>query len=98
MKHRVRLRESFGADVRAQILWLRRHRGQSQVTALRDGLCEARGLFERFPEAGTPLDRREQLVLRKLVLRRVPFVVLYVVDGKDVWLLRLFHHRQDRPI
>lgn len=94
---RVRTHETFRADVRAQIAWLRRHRDASWVTGLRDGLREARVLLGRYPGAGSLLEDREGAVLRKLVLRRQPFNVLYVHDGMEVHLLQLFHHRQARP-
>ena len=92
----VRTRASFLADVRVRVAWLTRHRDVSHVTQLRTGLQEVRSLLARFPTAGPSLERRERLVLRSVLLRRLPFVVFYVVEGKDVWLLRLFHHRQDR--
>lgn len=93
---RVRVRDGFRTDVRAQIAWLRRHRDPSWISGLRDGLREARSLLARFPAAGVTLEERNGVVLRKLVLRRLPFNLLYVHDGRDVWLTRLFHHRQDR--
>jgi len=93
---RVRVRESFRVDVRTQVAWLRRHRDPSWVLGLREGLREAKTLLARFPAAGTLLEERNKLALRKLVLRRLPFNVLYVVDGEDAWLVRLFHHRQSR--
>jgi hypothetical protein len=36
--------------------------------------------------------------LRKLVLRRVPFVIWYAAEADEVWLLRLFHARQKAVI
>ena len=94
---RVRIRDSFRVDVRAQIAWLRRHRDASWVAGLRDGLREVRTLLMHYPAAGSVLDDRDGLLLRKLILRRLPFVVIYAHEDKDVlWLLRLFHHRQDR--
>ena len=93
---RVRVLESFRADVRIQLAWLRRNHDASWIVGLRDGLREARTLLSGFPSAGAVLEDRDGVVLRKLVLRRLPFNVLYVLRGRDVWLVRLFHHRQDR--
>lgn len=61
---------------------------------LREGLVEARRLLGRFPEAGARLG--DPAALRKLILRRLPFVG-YVVEPDAMWLVRGFHVRQDRP-
>jgi plasmid stabilization system protein ParE len=83
---KIRVRDSFRADVRAQIAWIRR---------IRAGLREARQLHARFPGAGVGVEDRAAGELRKLVLRQLPFNVLYIRAKNTVWLVRLFHHRQD---
>lgn len=92
---RVRVRASFAADVASQVKWLRAEDQEERVEGLREGLVEVRRLLERFPEAGARTG--EPAALRKLILRRLPFVVWYVVERDAVWLVRLFHVRQDRP-
>jgi hypothetical protein len=41
------------------------------------------------------------MAVRRLILRKVPYVVWFLSDtahpAADVWMLRLFHARQDRP-
>ncbi len=96
MRRRVRARASFAADVEAQVRWLREHGAVTDLSGLRAGIREARTLLRRFPSAG-PLEREARKAsLRKLILRRVPYVIWYVDDGAGLWLLRLFHVRQDR--
>lgn len=86
----------------AQVFWLEQHRGERWILRLREAVDEAARALARFPAMGAPviLDPRRGAApppLRKLVLRRVPFVVWYAVDDDSVWLLRLFHARQKRP-
>lgn len=96
MKRRVRVRASFLSDVHAQIRWLREHGSDTDVAGLRAGIREARSLLGQFPTAG-PVERDVgEHSLRKLLLRRIPFVIWYVDDGANIWLLRLFHARQER--
>lgn len=93
---RVVVRSSFAADVTAQVAWLRAHDRADWVPRLRTGVAEVRALLARFPAAGTSIEERDGIVLRKLVLRQLPFAA-YVVGPDEVTLLRLFHTRQDRP-
>lgn len=50
------------------------------------------------PPVVPPGDRTMAGPLRKLVLRRVPFVIWYAAEADEVWLLRLFHARQKAVI
>lgn len=96
MRRRVRVRASFLSDLHEQIRWLREHRTSADLAGLRAGIPEARALLRRFPSAG-PVERDgRNASLRKLILRRVPFVIWYVHDGANISLLRLFHLRQER--
>lgn len=96
MKRRVIVRASFVSDVKAQVAWLRANDRSEWVVGLRSGLAEARSLLARLPEVGARIEERDGVVLRKLVLRKLPFAVWYVVEDEGVCLLRLFHVRQDR--
>ena len=72
---------------------------ETQIEALRTGIHEAVALLGQFPLAGAVDMAGSVPALRKLILRRVPFVVWYRIDESrrgDVWMLRLFHARQDR--
>lgn len=95
---RVSARDSFVADVRAQVRWLRRQDEPERVIGLREAVQEARELLSQVPRAGVSIDRDGDGELRKLVLRKVPFVVWYVFDegSTRVWMVRLFHVRQRR--
>jgi plasmid stabilization system protein ParE len=95
---RVSARNSFVADVRAQVRWLRGQDEPERVVGLREGVQEARELLSQLPRAGALIDRDGDGELRKLVLRKVPFVVWYVFDERsaEVWMVRLFHVRQRR--
>lgn len=95
----VRIAASFVADVEAQVEWIAEHFPASHVDALQQAVHEAVALLSRFPAAGSILDESRSPTLRRLVLRRLPFVVLYTLDSRErePWLLRLFHARQHRP-
>lgn len=72
------------------------HREAAWVRRLEEELTSARDLLARFPLAGSP-GTGEAGSFRRLVLRRLPFLVWYTVEKRGVLLLRLFHVRQDRP-
>ena len=93
MSVRVRVHADFMADLRAQ---LRR----SDIEHLRGAIDEAIDLLSRFPNTGSIERQEKSAVLRRLILRRLPYVVWFVRETRrpdaDVWLLRLFHARQSR--
>lgn len=39
--------------------------------------------------------------MRRLILRKIPYVIWFLRDAgdakADIWFIRLFHTRQDRP-
>lgn len=98
MRLRLRVRASFAADVDAQVARLRARGDHDRIDGLRAGIREAKRLLARFPAAGTRLDDRPDATLRRLVLRKLPFVVWYVVTEDELSLVRLFHARQHRPL
>jgi hypothetical protein len=80
--------------------WLEAQRESEWITALSAGVVEAPQLLEAVPLAGAPVSVGRAAQLRKLVLRRVPFLVWYFVPIRPpytVWLARLFHTRQRQP-
>jgi plasmid stabilization system protein ParE len=101
VKHRLRIAASFRRDLRAQAKWLRRLDQDDWIAALGTALDEAMTLLSEQPRIGAVEARAGRSTLRRLVLRRVPYVVWYGVSPSggalDVWLLRLFHARQRRP-
>ena len=95
MPSQVRRHPDFLADLEAQVLWLDRNRDARWILRLREAVCEATRALARFPTMGAPVALGDPL--RKLILRGVPFIVWYAIAGDDVWLLRLFHARQELP-
>jgi plasmid stabilization system protein ParE len=96
MSTKVRFHGRFRDDLRRQLVHLGKHGDAAWIEGLRTGLDEAVDLLSHHPGAGAVETRRGDGVLRRLVLRRVPYVLWYVVEAREVWLLRLFHGRQRR--
>ena len=98
---RVRLHAAFRRDFRAQLSWLAEHDRTEWIHNLAPAVEEVAALLSRFPEAGPVQARSPQLVLRKLIFRRLPFVAWYGHRPRrpvrTIWLLRMFGVRQDRP-
>ncbi|WP_437306204.1 type II toxin-antitoxin system RelE/ParE family toxin [Sorangium sp. So ce388] len=104
MSRRVRFRREFARDLRDHVRWLSENRGIEWVDRLRTGLDEAIELLARFPAIG-PAEAKDDgdlAVVRRLLLRKLPYVIWYLADASDpdadLWLLRLFHARQQRPL
>ena len=101
MTRRTRLERSFILDLQAQVSRLRQHRDAEYGERLRDGIFQARRLLAAKPGVGSPQLADGSIAIRKLLLRDLPFVIWYSYDElaprADVWLLRLFHARQDGP-
>lgn len=93
----IRLHARFRRDLRRQLRHLAENADERWIEGLRAGLDEAFDLLARHPRAGAAQAERDAGVLCRLVLRRVPYVLYYAVEGREVWILRLFHARQDRP-
>ena len=97
----VRVHPDFEADFVAQLDWLVRHREREWIVKLRDGLERVIGLVARFPGAGTLVDERAGIALRKVFWPSGPYVAWYIYDQAssegDIWFVRLFHARQTRP-
>lgn len=88
---------TFRRSLEAQVEHLVRLRDADGIIRLRDDLADLKTLLGSFPDAGRDLASTSDATLRKLRLRRCPFVVWYVRQAKRVILTRLFHARQDRP-
>lgn len=81
--------------------WLAAEDRTEWIPNLLRGIAEVVHLLRRFPEVGVEIAEDEGLVLRRLRLRRYPYVVWYAYERRrriaDVWLVRLFAAHQDRP-
>lgn len=101
MARRVVLHEAFLADARRHEDWLVRSDNEDWLVDLLDGVEEVAELLRRFPAIGPVLAEDDRLILRSFPLRRYPYVVWFAYLRRepigDVWLLRLFGARQDRP-
>ena len=101
MRRRVRIHADFRRDLRGHLDWLTEHRERSWIERLRLGIDDAIDLVARFPDVGNLEGQYGAMVLRRLILRKIPSVVWFIRDGRDanadVWFMRLFHARQDRP-
>jgi plasmid stabilization system protein ParE len=99
---RVVLRPSFLEDYEHQVEYLAVHADPVSLERLLSAITEARQRVEDFPEA-YPIDRETiDYVVRRVALRTLPYLILYVhlprKPIRRVWFVRLFHHRQARPI
>ena len=101
MAQRVRFHADFRRDLAAQLTWLQQHRDDAWIERLRTGLDEAIELLSALPRVGTIEAEDDLVVLRRLILRKLPYVVWYTCNKDDpkadIWFLRLFHASQDRP-
>ncbi len=66
-----------------------------------NGVAEITALMGAYPDAGQPQAQEGSIVLRKIIFPNAPFLAWYAYDAEDragdVWLVRLFHLRQQRP-
>jgi hypothetical protein len=98
---RIRIHAHFQVDLRGHLSWLTEHRDGVGIESLRTGIDEALELVSQLPHVGTIEARQGAAVMRRLILRRVPYVVWFARDtskpGSTIWFMRLFHARQERP-
>jgi len=100
VNHRVRVHADFRTDLRAQLAWLETAPDARWIDGLAAGIDEAIKLLSKQPGVGTLEAAEDGSELRRLILRRLPYVIWYSTEPHargDVWLLRLFHARQSRP-
>ena len=96
----VRAHAEFDADFAARVEWLEERGELLWLERLKRELEEVRDLLATFPALGRVLEKGDGPELRWLPLPKAPYVVWYLVDADsgDVWLFRVFHARQDRPL
>jgi plasmid stabilization system protein ParE len=98
----VRRHPDFEADYVALLNSIVDRGEATWVGILADGLERTVRLLSSFPAAGTKVDRRGTTALRKILFPRGPYLAWYLHDigdvTADVWLVRLFHARQRRPV
>jgi len=96
---RIERDPDFAADVRRQIAHAIQEGGVPWVVRLQEDLAEVERILAEFPQAGRELRLGRRATVRKLRLRRAPFVVWYQIGsrGKTLVLVRLFHVRQRVP-
>lgn len=99
MPVRIERDPDFAADLREQLRYLVDRADVEWILILQADLFEAEELLRTFPEAGRELRLERRPAVRRLRLRRAPYVVWYEVTAarRRVTLVRLFHVRQRRP-
>ena len=96
---RVRIHADFLGDLEAQLSWLASGGDTGRIERLEGGVEEVLELLSQFPGVGTLEAGDGTTNLRRLIMRTLPYVVWFRTGGSpDVWLLRLFHVRQERPV
>ena len=102
MTRLVRFHGDALVDLARQVAWLERNAAPSWLDRLQDDLAKAVSLLRSYPGAGTRLERQAGVVLRRVPLPSTPYVVWYVYNERraqgDVWIVRIFHIRQRRPM
>ena len=90
--------EDFLKDLRAQTRRLLEEDKADWAERLIDEVEEAAALLGRFPEAGPVEARLGGHEIRRVLLRKLPFVAWYRwrAQEKKVVVLRLFHLKQRR--
>lgn len=94
---RVRRSATFARLLEAHVSFLTDRDDAEGIRRLEEDLFDLTGLLGSFPDAGRELATSKRGSLRKLRLRRCPFVVWYVRQKDGVTLARIYHARQDRP-
>jgi len=92
----VRRGALFIRDLRSQLLFLVRGDDAEGIERLEEDLAALDRLLGVFPDAGSELTKIDGTALRKLKLRRCPFIVWYLREKDQITFTRLFHARQDR--
>ena len=91
---RVVFSRDFERDLAAQTEWCIDQDQERWAKDLMGDVIALSQLLEKLPESGVLEDSRGKNGLRRIVLRRAPFVAWYVFDGKTVSVVRLLHARQ----
>lgn len=102
MSRSVRRHPTFLSDYVAILDWLEQNGDERWILILANGLDDVVRLVGEVPGIGAQLDARGSVWLRKIIFPKGPYVAWYAYDSAeptgDVWLLRLFHARQRRPV
>ncbi len=102
MTRKVRRHADFEEDFLCLLESIVERGEASWIAILLDGVKRASAMLAEVPGAGSLIEQRGTVEMRKLILPRGPYVAWYVYDTAsrdgDVWLVRLFHARQRRPL
>lgn len=93
----IRYAATFWRDANAEIRYAIEHGEERWSRQLAEDIVDVERLLTDFPDAGRELDRIGETTLRKMKLRRCPFLVWYTTDPQKVVIARLFHVRQLTP-
>ena len=92
---RIIERRSFQRTLEAQQRFLADEGDIEVILRLRDDLAELRSMLRSLPDAGRELVRTDGVSLRKLKLRRCPFIIWYARERDRMLLTRIYHARQN---
>lgn len=99
---RVRFHPAFVTDLRAHQDWIVEHGRASWLDALAAGLDDAAALLADFPMVGAVVAEGRGTTVRRHLWSYGPYVCWYLhrndAPVRDVWLIRLFHAHQRRPV
>lgn len=91
----LRFGESASSELEEAVRWY-----EAQVIGLgqdlRISVDETLQRILRLPEAGSPLAQVESRTLRRRLVPRFPFEIVYYIDGRDVVVVAVAHMRR-RP-
>lgn len=91
----LRLGESASSELEEAVRWY-----EAQVVGLgrdlRISVAETLGRILRLPQAGSPLAAVGGRTLRRRLVPRFPFEIVYYVDGQDLVVVAVAHMRR-RP-
>jgi len=97
----VLIHVDFKADMHRQRAWLADNARPEWIEGLALGVKELMIRLARLPACGPVVTSDARIVVRKIFLRRLPYVVWYAHRPAepigDITLLRLFGYGQSRP-
>jgi len=98
---RVLAHTDFDADYGAQLSWLVDHGERAWIENLLEGTRQIVKTLATFPGGGSAEAVAGTLILRAIRYPKGPYRAWYVYDTADpegeLWLVRLFHARQQHP-
>lgn len=93
MSRALRVSEPAGAELAEAVRWYESRRPGLGVDLL-DAVARALDLIEQNPEIGSPMPAVAQGRLRRLVVQRFPYQVIYEVTPAEVAVVAVAHAKR----